>query len=164
MTDALGTARDYASLQAVLRIRADALGISRETIDRLAGVPAGYAAKTLAEVPIKRLGPDTIGPMLGALGVMLSVVADPEAEARHTSRGEQRVEKYALNAAKLNGVVHFKISLRKMRQNGRKGGAASRKYMTRREARKLARKAARARWHKAKPAKPSRAVCVAAPI
>lgn len=150
MTDALGTVRDYASLQPILRARADALGLSRVELDRIAGLPAGYSSKVLAEVPLRQLGPDTLGPMIGALAVKFIVVEDTEALAKHTSRGDKRVEKYALNAAKLNGAVHFKISLRKLRQNGRKGGAASRKYMTAGKARKLARKAARARWHKPK--------------
>ena len=80
--------------------------------------------------------------------MMLVAVPDPEAEKRHTARGDKRVEKYALNAAKLNGVVHFKISLRKYRQMGRKGGANSRKGMSWKTKRGLARKAANARWDK----------------
>lgn len=147
MNDALGTARSYADLQPILRARADALGLSRVELDRIAGVPAGYSSKVLAEVPLRQLGPDTLGPMVGALAVKLIVVEDPEALAKHTARGDKRVEKYALNAGKHGGAVHFKISLRKLRQNGRKGGANSRKFLGKRMARKLARKAANARWN-----------------
>lgn len=151
MTDApLGTARGYADLQPILRARADALGLSRETIDRIAGVPSGYASKVLAEIPMRKLGPETLGPMLGALGVMLVAMPDPEAVARYAAKGEQRVEKYALNAAMHGDTVHIKISGRKFKRGQRKGGKNSRAFVGKRKARKLGEKAAWMRWRKPK--------------
>ena len=52
----LGVVRDYAQLHALLRQRADALNISRETIDQVAGLTAGYSATVLAPAQKKRLG------------------------------------------------------------------------------------------------------------
>lgn len=150
MTAVLATVRNYDELQAAMRVRADALKISREKIDAISGLPKGFASKVLAEVPLRRLGPDTVGHMCWALGIKLQVVEDEKAMSMFTAEAGQRVESYALNAAKHGGAVHFKISLRNLKRRGRKGGQNSRKYMTRAQARKLAKKASRARWHKLK--------------
>lgn len=85
-----GIVRDYGDLRAVLSRVRDLRNISCEEIDRLAGWPAGLAGKVLCAEPIRRLGPDTIAGGLGALGVMLVAVDDPEALAKYTARAEQR--------------------------------------------------------------------------
>lgn len=140
--------RSYDDLQAVLRAVAEERQISREELDNLAGLPRGYASKVLAAVPMRRLGPDTLGPMLGALGVMLVPMTDPEAKARFTERADKRTEFRAKNASMHSGTVHVKISVRKLRQNQRKGGTNSRKFVSRKKARKLARRAAWMRWER----------------
>jgi len=141
-----GTARSYQDLQAVLRAVAELRRLSREQIDELAGLPRGYASKVLAELPSRSLGPDTLGPMVGALGVQLLVVDDPDALARYTERADKRVEFRAQNAVMHSGTVHVKLSRRKLRKMQRKGGKNSRKRMSWKTRRGLARKAARARW------------------
>jgi hypothetical protein len=82
----LGVARDYAQLHALLRQRAEALNISRETIDQISGLPIGYSGTILAPARRKNLGPISLGAMLGALGLALVVVEDPDALARIKSR------------------------------------------------------------------------------
>lgn len=141
----LGTVRTYEDLQAVLRSVAERRQISREAIDELAGLTKGYTGKLLAEVPTKKLGIEGIGALLGALGVKLIAVDDPVALERFTKRAAKRNGSQTRMHA---GTVHIKISGRKFRQNQKKGGVNSRKYLSRRKARKLARKAAMARWHK----------------
>jgi hypothetical protein len=96
--DTLGIVRTYDDLQAALRQRADALEMSRTTIDDIAGLPHGYAAKALMPQPTedarakarsegrrlsgRSLGPLTLGPVLETLGLALVVVEDPEAMKR----------------------------------------------------------------------------------
>jgi hypothetical protein len=82
----LGTAHDYAELQVLLRAHVETLNVSREAIDNMAGLPAGYAGKLLAPRPAKTLGWISMGPVLGALGLSLVVVVDPAAKERHTIR------------------------------------------------------------------------------
>lgn len=96
MTDApLGIVRDYDDLRALLRRMADVRNISRKEIDRLAGWPDGLAEKALAEQPTRNLGPATIAGGLGALGLMLIAVDDPDALAKFTARAEQRRQNQA---------------------------------------------------------------------
>jgi hypothetical protein len=74
----LATVRTYDELNAALRARADALDISRETIDAISGLQNGYAGKLLAPIPIRTLSRVSLGAMLGALGLKLIVVEDVE--------------------------------------------------------------------------------------
>ena len=83
--------RDYEDLRSALRARAEQLDISRLEIDRISGLPNGYAGAVLSETSRKRLGWHNITAMLSALGVKLMLVEDPEAVARFTSRAEKRV-------------------------------------------------------------------------
>lgn len=146
LCDNHGEIRGYDDMHGILRRVAELRNISREAIDELAGLPKGYAGKILSEVPLRRLGPDTLGPMLGAIGVKLIAVDDPEAMRKYTARAETREVKTAFHST----AVHFKISLRKLKQRGRKGGKNSRKFVGKRKARKLARRGSWARWKKPK--------------
>lgn len=77
---------DYDSLVEMLRQRADSLGISRSTIDRLAKYPDGYAGKLLSPEKLRGLGKQSFGPMLDALCIKLVPVRDDEAFARNHSK------------------------------------------------------------------------------
>lgn len=72
----LAIVRSYHQLVAVLRSRADELEITRETIDTEAKMPPRYSAKLLSPTPIKNLGPNSLGALLGVLGLALVVVED----------------------------------------------------------------------------------------
>lgn len=74
----IAEARDYHQLWAVLRTRADALGISRENIDAEAGLPAGYAGTLLAPAQVKKMGLSSLGPLLGILRLKLIVAEDEQ--------------------------------------------------------------------------------------
>src|SRR4051812_1815741 len=74
--------RSMPELVQALRTRRDELNISHETIDAIAGLQSGYTSKLLAPKPIKNLGPMSFGSLLGALGLAVVVVPDPQAEAK----------------------------------------------------------------------------------
>jgi hypothetical protein len=131
-------------LQATLRERAEAIGISREQIDRHAGFTSGYSSKVLAPAPMKRLSVESACQLAPALGLDLALVENADYLARIRSRSPLREANHALHA----GAVQFNFSFRYLRQIAKKGGQNSRKYMSPRQAKKLAQRAANARWAK----------------
>jgi hypothetical protein len=82
---------DYAGLLQALRDRRDELDISHEVIGDIAGLQNGYASKVLCDPPMKGLGPQTLGPVLGALGLAVVLVEDPAAVARVQGRWTKRL-------------------------------------------------------------------------
>lgn len=150
MTDApLGIVRDYNDLRILLRRMAEVRNISRKEIDRLAGWPDGLAEKALAEEPLRNLGPATIAGGLGALGLMLIAVDDPDALAKFTARAEQRDAKQArMQSDGLHPPIEIKISLRRLRRLAVRGGKKRWSKLSPRERTRLARRIAKARWRK----------------
>ena len=141
----LGEISSYQDLHAIMRARAAELELSRESIDAIAGVPAGYAAKLLAPRPIRTLGALSMPLMLPALGIKVLVVVDDAKTA--DIKGRRDAERR--NGAQVRaGTVHFELSDRHMRKIRFRGGKNSRTKMSKRKARELGRKAAIARWHK----------------
>jgi hypothetical protein len=65
-------------LLAALRARRDELELTHKRIDDIAGWPAGYCGKLMAENPIKNLGWLSFGLALDSMGVALILVEDPE--------------------------------------------------------------------------------------
>jgi hypothetical protein len=83
---------NYSTLIAACRLRADQLQVSRLTLDELAGLPSGYAAKLLALKSRKRIGIESLGALLGALGLkLIAVPIDARQRARLTKRNESQV-------------------------------------------------------------------------
>jgi hypothetical protein len=80
------TISDYRTLVETCRARADELGISRLEIDRLGGLPAGYAGKLLgkdgADGRKKKMWPVALESMLGVLGLKILLIEDDAATAR----------------------------------------------------------------------------------
>jgi hypothetical protein len=76
---------NYRGLVETCRARADELELSRAEIDRIGGLPAGYAGKLLgngsAKKP-KRMWPVGLEAMLGALGLRILIIEDDAASAR----------------------------------------------------------------------------------
>jgi hypothetical protein len=76
----------YKGLVETCRQRAEELAISRLELDRLAGLPSGYAAKLLgrdgAGPQKKRLWPIGLESMLGVLGLKILIIEDEAATAR----------------------------------------------------------------------------------
>ena len=74
----------------VVRARRDELNISHETIDEIAGFPAGYTSKLLAPTPIRGISHMSLGAVLGALAIGLVVVEDPGQRAKVEGRWRPR--------------------------------------------------------------------------
>ena len=120
------------------------------SLDAVAGMAEGYAAKLLAPVPIKSVGKTSLGPMLCALGVELWMVENPDLVARFTSRIE--------TGPHPNGNAGSRMLAKKSRTARRNSPflkdpemariARARQLLTQSapERRRIARKAALVRW------------------
>jgi hypothetical protein len=131
-------------LQDALRRRAEYVNVSRLELDRHSGLASGYSSKVLSPMPVKLLSVDSACALAAALGLDVVLIENRERLQRVWSRSPQRESNHANHSA----VVHLTFSRRHMIKIGKAGGANSRKNMTRREAKMLARKAASARWAK----------------
>jgi hypothetical protein len=76
------SATGYPGLIATLRARVNDLGTTFECLDDVAGLPARYTAKLLAQRPIKSLGRSSSGAILGALGLKLIVAVDETGDGK----------------------------------------------------------------------------------
>jgi hypothetical protein len=85
----------------------------------------------------------SFGPVLSGLGLRCLLVVDEEATRRLKERLLPRNQSYVRSAA-----VHTNLTTRFLRKIGAKGGENSRKYLGKRLVKRLARKAAAARWKK----------------
>jgi hypothetical protein len=137
---------DYPGILAAMRLRAQEqkIPIGSPEVAEVAGIPDHYLAKLLSPKMPRRLGMLSMPGVLAVLGVKLVMVESRPAMERYGNRLPKRNDS-CVHA----GTVHFALSGKHMRAIRRKGGQNSRKYMSAREARALARKAARARWRKA---------------
>lgn len=139
---------DYPGMLAAMRARAQArrIAVSSENANcDVGGMPDKYLQKLLGPKPVRRIGMLSLGPVLGVLGVKLVMIEDESAMRQFGGRLHQRNNNLVHDAG-----VHIVISPRFMRKIGKIGGTNSRKNMGKRKRRKLARKAASARWHKPK--------------
>jgi hypothetical protein len=78
----LAVVTDYDGLVLALRRRVVELNTTLGAVDDLAGLPSNYTAKLLCLHTMKCLGPISLGPILGALGLKLALVVDEDALAR----------------------------------------------------------------------------------
>jgi hypothetical protein len=79
---------DYGGLVATFCERTEQLELSRLELDRIAGLPSGYAGKILSKEPVKTIGLNSLGPVLQSLGLVLCVLEDPAARDRTLARRE----------------------------------------------------------------------------
>src|SRR5260221_2117914 len=77
----VGVVKNYDELHLALRARAEELDVSREILDELSGLPAGYVGKLLAPAKYKTLGMTSLVPLLGALGLQIALIEDLDAIA-----------------------------------------------------------------------------------
>ena len=154
--------RSMPELLDALRARRDALNISHETLDSISGLQSGYTSKLLAPKPIKNLGPITMGPLLGALGLQILVVEDQEQVSKVQGRWikRKRPQRLLLLAGALSIEEIKREERRKHMQQlgskggkmgGSKGGKRRMKTMSRRARQRAATHAARMRWAKHQP-------------
>ncbi len=150
----LGEITDYPSMMRVLRERANELHINRSDPDTatITGLPEKYLTKLLGPRPVRRIGMKSMGAVLGGLRIKFIVVIDDEAERLYQLRARRHGMRMPVRDERLvrNGVVQQEFSRNHYRKMGRKGGPNSRKFMTKRRARQLARNAAHMRWDRIK--------------
>jgi len=153
--------RSMPELIEALRARRDSLNISHETIDSIAGLQSGYTSKLLAPKPIKNLGPMSFGSLLGALGLAVVVVEDPQAVVRVEKHWQKRKRPQKLPplsislsisnevpmelqiTPELQGILHRPEY---MREIGLRGNIKRNMNLSKWKRRVLARRAAKARW------------------
>lgn len=146
----LATVNEYTELMAALRARATELNVSRETLDAVSGLQAGYCAKLLAPVPIRAIGPSSLGPLLQALGLALIVVEDLSNFQKIEGRMRKRLRKEA------DADAAMPTPKRKRRRGiwrgnsdwGRVMRARATLKMSPTQIRRQAKRAANARWGK----------------
>jgi hypothetical protein len=83
----------YDDLHNALRRRSDELQVSRTQLDAATGLQSGYVAKLLAPVPTKRVGIQSLGPLLIVLGVKLVMVEDLDSLRKISLHLEKRDER-----------------------------------------------------------------------
>jgi hypothetical protein len=133
----------YEQMLAALRARVNELQLNGERFDEFAGLPRGYLSKLIGAKPIRRLGMTSFAPVLAGLGLRLLVIEDNAATERLKNKLPPRNQSYVRSVA-----VHTNLTTRFLRKIGAKGGENSRKFLSKRLVKRLARKAANARWKK----------------
>jgi hypothetical protein len=70
---------DYDGLRQALRRRVEQLNVSRNCLDAVSGLPAGYTGKLLAPYGRKKIGGMSFGLIVRAAGLKMVLVDDPDA-------------------------------------------------------------------------------------
>lgn len=132
-------------VQRILRTRAEEVNYSREVLDELAGLTPGHSAKLLCDPPIKELGPKSMWELMGALGLLMAVIENPNGLPALAHRKPRRIDKYVRR-----GRQHGKTAraLAHAAEWGRQGAIKRRSKMTDEAFVKHQSKAAKARWRK----------------
>lgn len=149
----LGEARDYAQFAAVVRAWLEELKVAGETVDELAGLPIRYTSKALGVLPAKGFGRTSLGPLLGALGLKLIIAVDVETLERMRRRlpTRERVGSQYARGTMLAGRKQKKRTKRGQNVNSDHAKALRARQLlitTPRQRSAIAKRAARARWHK----------------
>jgi hypothetical protein len=150
--DPIAIVNDYAGLHAALQKRANDLGVSRETLDDLAGLQQGYTSKVLGVRSMRVLGKLSLGCVLQALGLELVVRVDEKQMAKVRSRLVQREQAQVRIDARQSSITpEYGLKVRFFQALGI-AGAKTKNAKTPPHVRVAhARKAARARWRKKPP-------------
>lgn len=164
-TIATVTARNgYDGLNVAFRARAEELNITRDDIDVLGSLTRGHGSKLLAPYPIKAIGRTTLGPILHALKLKLLVVVDDAIVWQEEPRG-RRIKRGAMlhtlehrpGNMQESRTLQAKFVRELLRKHGRRAlrlaRAARNIKLSPAQRRKIAKHAAKMRWHKPKPAR-----------
>ena len=139
----------YDQLMDVFRRRVAELELTHEVVDHASGMQSGYASKLLAKIPIRQLGKISLGPMLGCLGLRLTVEEDLEALQRIELRLTKRDRK------KQDAGLNVPATKKRRRPRFPKGPEFARIMRVRqilnqspKQRSRIARLASKARWRK----------------
>jgi hypothetical protein len=94
-------ATDYQSLRDAIRQRVEQLNVTRNNLDRVAGLPAGYSGKLLAPYAKKKIGGMSLGLLVKAAGLKMILVHNPDASESWTVQSIDAV----LEAARLKMIL-----------------------------------------------------------
>ena len=133
---------EYSDFMQALRARVNELQIQGDSFCEFAGLARGYLSKLLTIRSVRRVGMQSMGPLLSAMGVKLQMVEDPAGTAR-LRRLPPRNLSYVRTMPADACIVLTPRMLARIR---RLGGQARMAQLTAKERRALARKAALARW------------------
>lgn len=153
----IAVARHYAELVAACRKRVAELDITHAELDHLAGLQDGYASKLLCEPPMKRMGPLTMFLVFEALGMQVAFQDDSAALDRIKTRLVRRMFPRRMPGRSVHDPMIIVLQPDLLAKARRRGGENSRKYMGRRQAKRIAKQAARIRWAKVRAADTSAA-------
>ena len=142
----LAEVADYSAFLRTVRDRVTSFGITHETLDAISGLQSGYASKILADPPIRRMGPVVLFLVLQSLGLSIAITEDQIGLASLGNRLTPRRSKRVLHRAPRITFEHDHF-----RRIGRMGAAGFMKLSPAKRSR-IARKAALARWRKARAA------------
>jgi hypothetical protein len=139
--------------------------ISYTTLESIAGVTDGYVGKLMAHQPMKNLGYQSTGDLLGALGKMLVMIDDPEQIARVKARWKKRKMLGGAVRPKNEGASILmkwqKIkkwreelpSAQRIKIGASTGGKRRAQVLGKRERKRIATQAAEMRWSKVRASK-----------
>jgi hypothetical protein len=133
---------EYSDFMQALRARVNELQIQGDSFCEFAGLARGYLSKLLTIRSVRRVGLQSMGPLLSAMGVKLQMVEDPAGTAR-LRRLPPRNLSYVRAMPADACIVLTPRMLKRIR---RLGGQARMAQLTAKQRRELARKAALARW------------------
>jgi hypothetical protein len=142
----IGLARSYAELQRIVADYCEHTAITRVELGAEAGIADGNSSKALARRARKRLGWVTLGRVLGAAGLALHVVIDPDAPPRDLNASSSASRERYSRANHWRNV--------KGPAWGRRLAAKRALKLTATERSAIASKAARARWQRRRLATP----------
>jgi hypothetical protein len=176
MSETIGKAQTYDDLIAACRERVQALGITYDILDLMAGFTVGYASKLFTRSEFcasgkrssKRfLNPPVFDAYLAALGIELTLIENPARVAQLKKRMETQLLKRAgpMRTAGMHSTIQFQLTRRHMHLLARMAAKARSKIPARKR-RAIARRAAKARWRQEVGAAPvtSRAPAPATPV
>jgi hypothetical protein len=147
----VGVATNYLELVAGFRARLAELGISYSTLDEIAGWTDSYSTKVLGEEPLRHMGAMALDAMLGATGLKIALIDDPERLARVKNHRHFVRRKHRPRTVAAGAYVAHRVTRSFLKEIGSKGGVATREKLSSRQREQIARNAARAKAAKLSP-------------
>jgi len=114
----IAVVRTYGELRQALHMRADALNITRSSIDHVSGLQGGYNGKCLGKRSVRSaIGRTTFGPLLSSLGLKLLVVED-EAAFKFVKRHEPKKKHHARAGKPLATAIFWQFGVGEVYEDG----------------------------------------------
>lgn len=151
-----GPIADESDLAAALRRRVDEANVSRAELDAELDLPGGYMSKRLTVPPIRYFGPGAFWDACEIMGLAVLLVEDPAARARYAARLKQRSKPQAVQGpdhwrtTQARKACPWLITVKTASDLGRRGAIARIASQSPSRRRAIAKKAARARWARAR--------------